>query len=296
MNISMTKSNIRNGFLAIAVGVALLGTGPIFVKTVNANGLVVGFYRMLFGGIILTIPALARPAQADCKPGKEGWLWAIGGSLIYGLNIALWCTALNFTTASAVTLLDTTAPVWVGLFGFLFLGKKYPVFYWIGLAITLAGAALTVGLNSLGLNSTQFKGSLIALASGFTYAAYIIFTRKARVYFGGVKYSWLVAIIGAAALFLVAVFSGLLNNPLPMRSYILIAVMALISQVIAWVLVNHALGVLPQSAGSVALVGQPIITTLLGALILGEYITWLQGLGGLICLAGILIVQMTART
>ena len=123
MNTSIKKTNFRNGFWAIAVGVVLLGTGPIFVKTVNANGLVVGFYRMLFGGIILTIPALARPTQAGDKPGREGWLWVIGGCLTYGLNLALWCTALNFTTASAVTLLDTTAPVWVGLFGFLFLGK-----------------------------------------------------------------------------------------------------------------------------------------------------------------------------
>ncbi len=293
---SIKKTNFRNGFLAIAVGVALLGTGPIFVKTINANGLVVGFYRMLFGGIILTIPALARANQAGDKPGREGWLWVIGGCLTYGLNLTLWCTALNFTTASAVTLLDTTAPVWVGLFGFLFLGKKYPALYWIGLVVTLAGAAMTVGLNSLGSNSLQFKGNLIALASGFTYAAYIIFTRKARAYFDGVKYSWLVAVIGAAALFLVALLGGLLKEPLPMRNYILIGVMALISQVIAWVLVNHALGVLPQSAGSAALVGQPIVTTLLGALILGEYITWLQGFGGLICLAGILIVQMTART
>jgi len=296
MKTSMTKKITRNGYIAIAIGVALLGTGPIFVKTVNANGLVVGFYRLLFAGLMLTIPALVEPAHLDKKPGKAGWLWAIGGSLINGLNIALWCTALNFTTASAVTLLDTTAPVWVGLFGFLFLGKRYPALYWIGLVVTLTGAAMTVGLNSLGLNSVQLKGNLIALASGFTYAAYIIFTRKARAYFSGVKYSWLVGIIGAAALFLVVLFAGLLNEPLPIHSYFLIAIMALTSQVIAWVLVNHALGVLPQSAGSAALVGQPIVTTLLGALILGEYINWLQGLGGLICLVGILIVQMTART
>lgn len=296
MNIALTSKNTRNGFIAIAAGVALLGTGPIFVKTVNANGLVVGFYRMLFAGLMLTIPALVETSGKNEKPSRDGWMWAIGGSLVYGLNIALWCTALNFTTASAVTLLDTTAPVWVGLFGFLFLGKRYPAIYWLGLAITLAGAAMTVGLNSLGAGSEQFKGNLIALTSGFTYAAYIIFTRKARASFSAVKYSWLVGIVGAAALFFVVLFSGLFSQPLPLRSIVLIALMALTSQVIAWVLVNHALGVLPQSAGSVALVGQPIVTTLLGALILGEYITWLQGLGGLICLGGILIVQLTAQS
>lgn len=295
MRIPLTNKTIRNGFIAIAAGVALLGTGPIFVKTVNANGLVVGFYRMLFAGLMLTLPAILQPNGNVEKPSREGWLWAVGGALVYGLNIALWCTALNFTTASAVTLLDTTAPVWVGLFGFLFLGKRYPTAYWLGLVITLVGAAMTVGFNSLGVGSAQLKGNLIALVSGFTYAAYIIFTRKARASFSAVKYSWLVGIIGAAGLFFVVLFSGLFSQPLPLQSMILIALMALTSQVVAWVLVNHALGVLPQSAGSVALVGQPIVTTLLGALILGEYITWLQGLGGLICLSGILIVQLTAK-
>ncbi len=296
MNTVISDKTKRNGFITIAIGVALLGTGPIFVKSVHENGLVVGFYRMLFAGLMLTIPILAGPKQADPKPVRSDWLWAIGGSLIYGLNIALWCTALNFTTASAVTLLDTMAPAWVGLFGFVFLGKKYPAVYWLGLAVTLAGAAMTVGLNSLGSGSAHFKGNLIAVASGISYAGYIIFTRKARAAFSALRYSWLVGVIGATALFFVALFSGLLHQALPLRSYLLIAMMALTSQVIAWVLVNHALGVLPQSAGSVALVGQPIVTTLLGALLIGEYITWLQGLGGLICLTGILIVSTTVKT
>lgn len=292
----MTDKEIRNGFISIAAGVALLGTGPIFVKSINANGLVVGFYRMLFAGLILTLPALREGKSERLINKQEGWPWALLGSVVYAVNIALWCTALNFTTASAVTLLDTTAPVWVGLFGWLFLGKKNPGIYWLGMVVTLIGAAMTVGLNSLGIGSTQFKGNLIALASGFSYAAYIIFTRKARETFSAVKYSWLVGVVGAAGLFIVTVLSGLLREPLPVQSYFLIAMMALTSQVIAWVLVNHALGVLPHSAGAVALVGQPIVTTLLGALLIGETITWLQGLGGLICLAGILTVQLTGKT
>jgi len=292
----MTDKETRNGFIAITTGVALLGTGPIFVKTVNANGIIVGFYRMLFAGVMLTIPALyemrKKPATGSSKP---NWGWALMGSLVYAVNIALWCTALNFTTASAVTLLDTTAPVWVGLFGWLFLGKKNPGSYWLGLAITLVGAAMTVGFNSLGIGNVQFKGNMIALASGFSYAAYIIFTRRARETVSAVKYSWLVGVVGAAALFIVSAISGLLNDPLPLRNYLLIALMALTSQVVAWVLVNHALGVLPPAAGSVVLVGQPIVTTLLGALLIGEYFTWLQVLGGVICLAGILIVQLTVK-
>ncbi len=285
----------KKGFIAIAVGVALLGTGPIFVKSVHANGILVSFLRMAFAGLMLTIPAvLSWKKQPIKSTEKDSKLWALLGSLTYAVNIALWCTALNFTTASAVTLLDTTAPVWVGLFAWLFMGKKNGRWYWVGLAVTLIGAAMTVGFNSLGIGSVQFKGNMIALASGFTYAAYIIFTQRARRTMSSLSYSWLVAVVGGVTLLIVSLVSGLLDKPLPLSSYLLIALMAFTSQVVAWLLVNHALGVLPSAAGSVALVGQPIVTTLLGALLINEPISWLQGLGGAICLGGILLVQFSS--
>jgi drug/metabolite transporter (DMT)-like permease len=291
----MANFSNKKGFIAIAVGVALLGTGPIFVKSVHANGILVGFLRMSFAGLMLTIPAVIswkkQPLELNAKGNQ--W-WPILGALTYAVNIALWCTALNFTTASAVTLLDTTAPVWVGLFAWLFLGKKNGRWYWIGLAITLIGAAMTVGFNSLGIGSVQFKGNMIALASGFTYAAYIIFTQRARRNMSSLSYSWLVAVVGGATLFVVTALGGLLGESLPLRSYILIALLAFTSQVVAWLLVNYALGVLPPVAGSVALVGQPIVTTLLGALLINETISWLQALGGAICLSGILLVAFTS--
>jgi len=291
----MPDSAHKKGYIAIAIGVALLGTGPIFVKSVHANGILVGFLRMAFAGIMLTIPAALSWKKQPIKSAKKDdkW-WALLGSLTYAVNIALWCTALNFTTASAVTLLDTTAPVWVGLFAWLFMGRKNGPWYWVGLAVTLVGAAMTVGFNSLGIGSVQFKGNMIALASGFTYAAYIIFTQRARRTMSSLSYSWLVAVVGAASLFIVSLISGLLSKPLPFNAYILIALMAFTSQVVAWLLVNHALGVLPPAAGSVALVGQPIVTTLLGALLINETITWLQALGGAICLGGILLVQFSS--
>jgi len=39
----MTKSESKNALLLIALGVLLLGTGPMFVKYVHANGVLVSF-------------------------------------------------------------------------------------------------------------------------------------------------------------------------------------------------------------------------------------------------------------
>ncbi len=103
-----------------------------------------------------------------------------------------------------------------------------------------------------------------------------------------------VNVFGSLVLLMAGAGLGLFNQMLSAQAYFLIFLMALSSQVIAWLLVNHALGDLPAAAASIALVGQPIVTTLWAWLLLGEVPTSLQAVGGLVCLAGILIVQLSS--
>ena len=44
----MTNSDTKKAMLFIVLGVILLGTGPMFVKFVQSNGILVGFYRLFF--------------------------------------------------------------------------------------------------------------------------------------------------------------------------------------------------------------------------------------------------------
>ncbi len=293
----MQKSDSKKAMLYIFLGVILLGTGPMFVKYVHANGVLVGFYRLLFAAIMLSVPALMRKPGKDSQPmiQKGGLKWAALGGLVFALNISLWCSALNYTTASAVTLLDNTAPVWVGLISWIILKEKQSWNYWLGLVITIAGAGLMIGWGFLHSTDSQTTGNFIGIASGFSYAMYILVTHKARNYMGSLRYSWIVSIFGTVALCAASLLIGLLAEPLPVKSLVMIFLMALTSQVIAWLLINHALGQLPAAGASVALVGQPVVTTLLGIIILKEIPLPMQLLGAAICLAGILTVQLTNR-
>ena len=293
----MSTTDSRKAMLYIILGVILLGTGPMFVKYVSANGVLVGFYRLFFAGIMLSLPVGFRSIKTKAKrPSKQGLGWAILGGLVFALNISLWCSALNYTTASAVTLLDNTSPVWVGLAGWLFLKEKQPWRYWLGLLVTIAGAGIMIGWDFLRGSSMQMTGNLIGIASGLSYALYILVTKRARSNMDSLQYSWILSLSGAVGLFLVSLVMGLFSQPLPAESLLMIFLMALSSQVIAWVLVNHALGHLPAAGASVALVGQPIVATILGVILLNEIPSWLQLLGALVCLWGIIIVQRSQKS
>jgi drug/metabolite transporter (DMT)-like permease len=288
----MNKSETKKALILIALGVLLLGTGPMFVKYVHTNGVLVGFYRLVFAGAMLSLPAvILKPRGEKVLPGGNGLKWGILGGLVLALNLGLWCSALNYTTASAVTLLDNTAPVWVGLLSWILFKERQPGRFWLGLLVALGGAGLMIGWDVIYGASVQTTGNLIGVASGISYAVYVLITKEARRYMSSLRYTWLETVSGALGMLMVALAAGLFKQPLPGKSLLMIFLMALTSQVIGYLLINQAVEKLPAAVVSVALVGQPVVTTLLGIVILNEIPSALQLSGALICLAGILVVQ-----
>jgi len=286
----------KKALFRVGIGVLLLGTGPMFVKFVKANGALVAFYRLLFASVMLTLPVLIRgETQVSTEEKGKSVLWVILGGGAFAINIGLWCSALNYTSASIVTLLDNTAPVWVGIFGWLVLGKKQNQFYWWGLGLTLAGSILLVGSSSASLNNQQFIGNMLSVASGISYAAYILITQNARKRVPSLRYSWLVSSIGAVLLFVFGLATGSLKQILSIQDFFLIFLMSLSSQVFGWYLVNDSLGKLPAAAVSAALVGQSLVVTILGIFILQEIPSNLQIAGGITCLIGIVVVQSSFK-
>ena len=54
-------------------------------------------------------------------------------------------SALLLTSAATATLLDNTAPIWVGIGAMIFFGERLRWRYWAGLGLALTGAAVVTG-------------------------------------------------------------------------------------------------------------------------------------------------------
>jgi drug/metabolite transporter (DMT)-like permease len=284
-------SEKKKAYAFILLGVLCIGTGPIFVKFISAPGSLIAFYRLLFASLILTLPVLIRNRKQSIVPSRKVILAAILGGVAFSINVALWVTALSMTTASKVTLLDNTAPIWVGLIGWLLMGKRESGLYWIGLLVTFVGAGLMIDLTRFQFNSQQGLGDLLAVLCGFTYALYLLLTSRIRARMDSITYSWILACSGTVTLLIFNWMMGYLIQPVSAYFLLLIFAMAISSQVLGWILINQALGMLPVAHASVILLGQPIVATLLGIWILSEIPTPLQAVGGIICLVGIFLVQ-----
>jgi drug/metabolite transporter (DMT)-like permease len=92
---------------------------------------------------------------------------------------------------------------------------------------------------------------------------------------------------------------GLTGSPLVgfnPESYIWMALLALLPQLVGHTSFNWALGYLPATYATIPALGEPIGSTVLALLLLGEVITPLKLAGGLLTLGGIALMMVSRTT
>lgn len=279
------KSSLLVPYLALASGVLCISFTAIFTKWAGVPGPVAAAWRMIVATAVLAIP-FARESRRWTDKERAGVKWGLMGGLWFAVNLALLNTALLLTSAATATLLDNTAPIWVGI-GALFLFKeKLRARYWIGLALALAGAAVVTGFNPVAGVRLQ-SGDAIAFVGALFYAGYLLNTQRARQNLSGLGYAWLIAATAAVTLVIISLAMRLPFTGYGLRSYGALLGVGLISQAGGWLLISYALGYLPASAAVIVLLAQPVLTGLLAIPLLGESLAANQVVGGALALSGI---------
>lgn len=272
-------------YLALAAGVLCISFTAIFTKWAAMPGPVAAAWRMTVATVVLAIP-FAREARRWTPHERAGVKWGVMGGLWFAINLGMLNSALLLTSAANATLLDNTAPIWVGLGALLLFKEKLGLRYWIGLALALAGAAVVTGFNpSAGFHLQS--GDALAFIGALFYAGYLLNTQRARRNLSSLSYVWLVGVAAAIALFAVSFALGLPLTGYPLQSYLSILAVGVLSQAGGWLLISYALGYLPASAAVIVLLAQPVVTGLLAVPLLGEALTLRQGIGGALALTGI---------
>jgi drug/metabolite transporter (DMT)-like permease len=214
----------------------------------------------------------------------------LGGGVFFALDLALWNTSIMLTSATTATLLANNTPLWVALGALVILKEQLPPRYWAGLAISLTGMAILVGVDVLG----QFKlnlGGALAIGASFFYAAYILTTRRARRDFDTFTFTAISLLSSLLVLFALNLVDGSALLGFDNRTWSALIALGLISQLAGWLAINYALGNLGASRVAVLLLGQSVVTAVFAMPLLGEYLTVSQLAGGALVLSGIYLTQ-----
>jgi drug/metabolite transporter (DMT)-like permease len=217
--------------------------------------------------------------------------------VILAAHFSLWVTSLKMTSVASSVILVTAHPILVAPLSFYFLKEKLSWVNALGITISLSGVGVLVignyGIATFGLDTLE--GNIFALLGGVAAGLYILGGRTLRKKVSTFTYAFVVYAVGTIALFIICLS---LNAPvyhLAVRDFAIILLMAIVSGVFGHTLYNWSLGYIRASIMSVALLGEPI-----GSSLLAYVIPWIHQepslytiVGGGIILAGI---YLTART
>jgi drug/metabolite transporter (DMT)-like permease len=276
-------------YLALAAGILSLGFSAIFVTWANAPGPVMAFYRIGIATLILS-PFFYKTQRGRFKLTRIVLIFPIIGGLFTALDHAVWNTAVLYTTAANATLLGNTAPLWVALTAWLIFKERLEGLFWAGLALALTGAAVVLGYDFL-IHPSLGLGDILAMLAGFFYAGYLVITQMGRRHLATVSYIWIVNLSSTAFLLVMSLALGMPLTGYSGQTYLAFLGAAVVSQILGYLSIAYALGRLPASVVSPTILGQPVVTALLAAPLLGEHLQPYQGLGGLTVLAGIFLVH-----
>ena len=287
---------------ALLVAISGIAWSAIFIRWSAIPGPSSAFYRVFIASLVL-VPWRLATSLAQARTGgmvkarPRAMLLALIGGIFFGLDLALYNTAVMRTTATTATLLGNNAPIFVGIGSWLLFKRPPRRTFWIGLGLAVAGAAIMMVAAAAGKAGGRgdLAGAGMAIAAAFFFAGYLLTTEHVREEMDTLTFST-IAVVGSVLTLLVVCL--VLDSPLggfTTRTWLALLGLGLISQLGAYLGLAYALGHLPATITSVGLLAQVPLTALLAVPLLGEPLTMPYLTGGALVLVGIYVVSLGTR-
>lgn len=281
---------------ALALAVVAVSTSAILIRWSRAPSTVAAFYRVLFTTLLLAPVAVVRYREEFTRLGTRDWLVAASSGLALAAHFAAWFESLEWTSVAASVTLVQTQPVFVALGAAWLLEERLNRRIVFGIGVVLAGSVLlSVGdLLSGGAfaGSNPIYGDALALVGALAAAGYVLAGRSLRQRLPLIPYVIVVYTVSAIGLLGWTVGQGASLGPYPPREWALFLGIAVGPGIFGHTVVNWALAHVESSVVSVTLVGEPVGSTLLALVLLGEVPPAMTAVGGVVVLGGIVL---TAR-
>ena len=278
----------KHPIVMIVVGILGISLSSIFVKYSTAPSAVTAAFRLLWtvlllGPVILGRKDSRRELMAMGK--KNLWLSILSG-LFLAVHFVLWFESLQHTSVASSTTIVCTEVIWVALGFCLFLKGKLSGRAIAAIGLSLTGSVIIALSDSRG--GGHLYGDILALLAAIAVAVYTLIGRIVRQQVSTGVYTFVVYTACAAALLITCGVQGydLLGYGLsPVTVGLLLA---LFSTILGHSIFSWCLKYFSPAFVSASKLCEPVAAAVLAGFLFGEIPGWLQIIGGILVLGGVL--------
>ena len=291
----MEKAKRNFGPALILLAGCFWGSMGLFVRRLDSFGfssIQIVSIRVILAALIFCLLLLVKDPSGFRIAVKDIPLFlGLGfGSILF--FTVCYFTAITMMPLSTAAILLYTSPIWIMLMSVLFFREKLTGQKILALLLAFAGCVLVSGISGEGMS---LKGLLIGLGAGFGYGLYsILGTVALRRYSPYTVTTWtfVFAAVGSWLICrpadMLAKFAAAENLP----GLILFCILtALVTAVIPFLAYTLGLRTVEASRAGILATVEPMVATLFGVLVFAEPLTLLSGLGMLLILASVILLN-----
>lgn len=279
----LLNKNNKNIYIILAVGIFIISFSGILIKVITAPALIIAFYRVFLSSIFLSPLFFLKFKDSlkhflNIKPILVGFLLA--------LHFYAWISAVQLTNVANAVIFIAIQPLFTLLLEYLFAKEDLRKGVVTGVILALLGSVI-ISFSDFHIILTRFYGDMLAVLAAFLAACYLFLGRSFRKKIKYIPYIYIVYTYCTFFLFIFVLISGHSFTGYSTINYSYIIILALGPTLIGHSILNLSIRYIPATIVSLAILGEPIMTTVLAMFILNETLTTPTIVGGVLILFGL---------
>lgn len=273
---------------ALIAGAIIISFSAVFVKLTSVEPTVSGFYRMFFGGLILTTLVLMKR-----EPLWFGWRGSsviIIAALCFAGDLYFWHRSIVSVGPGLATLLANFQVFLLALVGLLWLHDPWRWQLMVSIPLAMVGLGLLVGADWFSLPADYRTGIVYGLLTAFCYAAYILSLRISRTDNTTSSSFGVMALLSLCCAFVLAVVAHVEEASLAIATWYDAGVLFLygvLAQGVGWVMISKGVASVPASQVGLVLLLQPTFSFVWDIVFFSRHFTGLEAAGAALALVAI---------
>ena len=267
-----TFSERRKAVFYLVVTAILWSTSGVLIKIMDWRPLAILAGRSLFASVVFLIYLRRVPTRFN--------RWQLLAAGMFILTQFLFITSTKLTTAANSIFLQYTAPIYVMLLAYWWLGEKPSRTDWFAMLAIFLGLTLFFGDQ---LSAEGFYGNLLAILSGVTSAVMMVAFRAQKN--GDPAESNLIAFLVTAAFGLPFV----LKETWTVNSWLILAFLGIVQIGFAFIFFSKGIKHIPALEANLIGTLEPVLNPIWVFLFYGERMGRFALFGGLVVLGGVIL-------